>query len=302
MAQPSQKGKKILVIGSSGLVGGNLLSCAAKYSSSIIPSFHSYIPDEYKTAGLRLDMSDPVSIAEGLKASEPDCVVNLSCMAVADCEKEPENACKVQVEGVRELARACRELGIRLVHISTDMVYSGNKGTPYMLDDEPDPISVYGRTKLEGEKAVQEAGGDYVIVRSALVLGKGVFRKGGFLDWMVERIYKDEDLPLFLDQLRTPIVVDDLIDVIFRLAESSFCGTLLAAGDEGVNRVKIGRKLLDVMGNPHEKMKSVLIDSVISSVPLQRDLRMDNSKLKEVVGRESFISIGEYFRRLWDVG
>jgi dTDP-4-dehydrorhamnose reductase len=301
MAQSGQKGKKILVIGSSGLVGGNLLPCASKYSFSIIPSFHSYIPDEYKTAGLQLDMSKPVSIAEGLKASEPYCVVNLSCTTVAACEKDQDNAYKVQVEGVRELARACRALGIRLVHISTDMVYSGNKGTPYMLDDEPDPISVYGRTKLEGEKAVQEAGGDYVIARSALVLGKGVFRKGGFLDWMVERIHKDEELPLFLDQLRTPIVVDDLVEVIFRLVESSFCGILFAAGDEGLNRVEIGRKLLDAMGKPYEVIKPVLIDSVTSSVPLQRDLRMDNSKLKEVVGRESFISIEEYFRKLWDV-
>ena len=301
MAQSGQKGKKILVIGSSGLVGGNLLSHASKYSSSVIPSFHSYIPDEYKTAGLQLDMGDPVSIVEGLKASEPYCVVNLSCLAVADCEKEPENAYKVQVEGVRALARACREPGIRLVHISTDMVYSGNKGTPYMLDDEPDPISVYGRTKLAGEKAVQEAGGDYVIARSALVLGKGVFRKGGFLDWMVERIHKDEELPLFLDQLRTPIVVDDLVDIIFSLAESSFCGTLLASGDEGVNRVEIGKKLLDAMGKPYKVIKPVFMDSVTSSVPLQRDLRMDNSELKEVVGRERFISIGEYFRRLWDV-
>jgi len=302
MAESSQKGKKIFVIGSSGLVGGNLLSCASKYSSSVIPSFHLYIPEEYKTAGLRLDMSDPASIAEGLQASKPDCVVNLSCMAVADCEKTPENAYKVQVEGVRELAHACRELGIRLVHISTDMVYSGSKGTPYVLDDKPDPISVYGRTKLEGEKAVQEAGGEYVIARSALVLGKSVFRKGGFLDWMVERIHKDEGLPLFVDQLRTPLIVDDLVDVIFKLAESSFCGILFAAGDEGVNRVEIGRKLLDAMGKPHEKIKSVLIDSVASSVPLQRDLRMDNSKLKEVVDRERFISIAEYFSELWDVG
>jgi len=302
MEQSNQQDKKILVIGASGLVGGNLLSCASKYSSSIIPSFHSYIPDDYKNAGLQLDMSDPASIAEALQTSTPDCVVNLSCTAVADSEKEPENAYKVQVEGVRELACACRERGIRLVHISSDMVYRGNKGTPYVLDDEPDPISVYGRTKLEGEKAVLEAGGDYVIVRSALVLCLGVFRKAGFLDWMVEKVHQNEDLPLFVDQLRTPIMVDDLVDVIFRLAESSFSGMLLLAGDEGVNRVEIGKKLLDVMGKPYEMIKPVFIDSVDSSVPLQRDLRMDNSKLKEVVGKERFISIDEYFGRLWDVG
>ena len=113
---------------------------------------------------------------------------------------------------------------------------------------------------------------------------------------MVEKVNKNEELPLFVDQLRTPIMVDDLIDVIFRLAESSFCGILLAAGDEGVNRVEIGKKLLYFMGKPHKMIKPVSIDSTTSSVPLQRDLRLDNSKLKEVVGKERFTGIEEYFR------
>jgi dTDP-4-dehydrorhamnose reductase len=297
----SQESKKILVIGSSGLVGSNLLSSISKYPFSIIPSFHSYIPDEYKNNGLQIDISDHASIAEGIKVSGPDCVVNLSCMSIADCEKDPEKAYNVQVEGVRDLARACKKINIRLVHLSSDMVYSGNKSTPYTPDDIPDPISVYGRTKLEGEEALQEAVDNYVIVRSALVLGRGKFREGGFLDWMVEKVHKNEELPLFVDQLRTPIIVDDLIDVIFRLAESPFCGILLLGGDEDVNRVEIGEKLLFAMFKSYEMIRPISIDSIESSVPLQRDLRLDNSKLKEVIGKEQFIGIEEYFRKLFKI-
>jgi len=295
----SQKSKKILVIGSSGLIGGNLLSSRSRHSSFVIPAFHSYIPDECKDTGLQVDISVPASIIDSLRVAEPDCVVNLSCVAVADCEKEPENAYRVQVEGVRDLACTCKKLNIRLVHISSDMVYSGDKGTPHTLDDKPDPISVYGETKLKGEKAIQEVGGNTVIVRSALVLGRGRFKKGGFVDWMVEKVHKKEKFPLFVDQLRTPVIVDDLADVIFRLADSSFCGILLAGGDEDVNRVEIGEKLLNAMGGPHELINPVTIDSIESSVPLQKDLRLDNSKLKEVVGKEQFVGIGEYFERLF---
>jgi len=294
----SKRSKRILIIGSSGLVGGTLLSSRPKVPFFITPSFHSYIPDEYKNTGLKLDITDSLSIGEGLKVAEPDCVVNLSCTNVADCEKDPDSAYKVQVDGVRDLARVSKELNIRLIHFSSDMVYSGNKGTPYTLYDEPDPLSVYGRTKLEGEKAIQEVGGNYVIARSALVLGRGRFRKGGFLDWMVEKVHKNVRLPLFVDQLRTPIIVDDLVDVIFRLAGSSFSGILLIGGEEGVNRVEIGKKLLTAMGKPHEMIKPISIDSIASSVPLQRDLRLDNSRLKEVIGKERFIRIEEYFRRL----
>ena len=87
-----------------------------------------------------------------MKTLEPDCVVNLSCMEVARCEDDPAGAYQVQVAGVRDLARVCKEYNIRLIHLSTDMVYSGNKGTPYILSDVPDPISVYGQTKLAGER------------------------------------------------------------------------------------------------------------------------------------------------------
>jgi dTDP-4-dehydrorhamnose reductase len=218
-------------------------------------------------------------------------------MTVAVCEREPRNAYKVQVDGVRVLARACKEFDVRLIHLSSDMVYSGNKGAPYTLDDVPDPISVYGKTKWEGERALQEVQGDYVIVRSAIVLGRGRFRKTGFLDWMVERAQKDEELPLYVDQWRSPIVVDDLVEVIFKLASSSFCGVLLAGGEEGINRVEMGKRLLVAMGKPHDIIRPVSVDSIESGVSLQKDLRLDNSKLKEVVGKEKFMGIGEYFRR-----
>jgi len=289
--------KKILIIGSSGLVGSNLLFFRSRYSFLTIPTFHHYLPDEYRQTGLHLDITNPKALRESLKTVDPDCVVNLSCLEVAFCEKDPERAYQVQVAGVRDLARTCKEYNIRLIHLSTDMVYSGNKGTPYMLSDVPDPISVYGQTKLAGEEAIQEIGGSYVIIRSALVLGRGRFRRSGFLDWMVERIAGGKELPLFTDQLRTPMVVDDLIDTVFALAESSFTGILLAGGDEGVNRVEIGEMLLPAMGVSCECIKPVAMDSLEHAVPLQRDLRLDSAQLKEVLGRGKFTGIGDYFKK-----
>ncbi len=145
-------------------------------------------------------------------------------------------------------------------------------------------------TKIAGEEAIQATEGNYVIIRSALVLGRGRFRRSGFLDWMVERIADEEELPLFADQLRTPMVVDDLIDTIFTSAESSFTGILLAGGDEAVNRVEIGEKLLHAMGVFRTFIKPVAMDSLEHAVPLHRDLRLDNAPLKEVVGRDRFTS------------
>ena len=290
--------RRMLVIGAAGLVGGNLLHLSPNYPYAIIPAFHTYIPEEYRETGLRLDITRH-DVTRSLADLCPDCVVNLSCMEVAQSEADPARAREVHAAGVSEIARVCRDHGIRLIHFSTDMVYSGEKGIPYTLEDEPDPVSVYGRTKLEGEKALKEAGCNHVIVRSALVLGRDRFRQRGFLEWMIDKAKKEETLTLYADQLRTPIVVDDLVDVIFRLADSSYTGTILAGGDEGFNRVEIGEKLLSSLRLPHSLIKPILAAEQKSPVPLQRDLRLDNSSLKKIVGGKELMRLDDYFAALF---
>ena len=290
--------KRILVIGSAGLVGGNLLRLSSRYPYSITPAFHNYIPEAYRETGLQLDITGPHA-ERRLAAIRPDCVVNLSCKGVAQAEADPDQAHAVHAAGVRELACACGYHGIRLVHLSTDMVYSGRKGVPYTLEDEPDPVSVYGRTKLDGERAVQDAGCNHVIVRSALVLGRDRFRRRGFLEWMIDKAEKGETLPLYADQLRTPMVVDDLVDVIFRLADSSYTGILLAGGDEGCNRVEIGEKLLSSLRLPHSLIKPILAAEQKASVPLQLDLRLDNGSLKKIIGGKELTRLDDYFAGLF---
>ena len=288
----------MLVIGAAGLVGGNLLHLSPNYPYAIIPAFHTFIPEKYRESGLQLDITRH-DVKRSIADLRPDCVVNLSCMEVAQSEANPARAREVHTAGVQELARACRDHDIRLIHISTDMVYSGKKGIPYTLEDEPDPVSVYGRTKLEGENALKEAGCSHVIVRSALVLGRDRFRKRGFLEWTVDKAAKGEPLPLYADQLRTPIVIDDLVDVIFRLAESSFTGTILAGGDEDLNRVEIGRKLLSAIRCSRGLIQPILATEQQSPVPLQLDLRLDNSSLKKILGGKELMRLDDYFAGLF---
>ena len=289
----------MLVIGAAGLVGGSLLRLSSRYQCTVIPTFHTYSPTGYPETALNLDITNPDAVQKGLEVSRPDCVVNLSCMEVAQSEADPARAREVHAAGARELARACRDHEIRLIHLSTDMVYSGKKGIPYTLEDEPNPISVYGRTKLEGESVLRETGGNCVIVRSALVLGRDRFRNRGFMEWMVDKATKGEPLPLYADQLRTPIVVDDLVDVIFRLAASSFTGTILAGGDEGLNRVEIGRKLLSAMRCSHGLIEPILATEQKSPVPLQLDLRLDNSSLKKILDGKELMRLDDYFAGLF---
>ena len=186
--------------------------------------------------------------------------------------------------------------GARFIHLSTDMVYSGNKGAPYTASDDPDPVSTYGRTKLAGERALLSACGNAVILRSALIIGRPLYKPGGFLDWMTGEARAGRSLPLFQDQLRTPIAAPDLAEIILRLAQNDVRGVFLAGGERAVNRVEMGEWLLHSLGLPLSLIRPVSVAGVKGETPLQKDLRLDSSPLRERVP-VSFTDIKDYIER-----
>ncbi|OGS37096.1 MAG: hypothetical protein A2293_08480 [Elusimicrobia bacterium RIFOXYB2_FULL_49_7] len=275
--------RRILLFGAGGFLGGHLLRAAPNHPEwTIIPCFHSFRPPEFQDA-LCVDLTSSVAIHEVVQTASPEVVVNLTCLPVSTCEKAPALAQALQVEGTAALAGFVQP-DCRIVHLSTDMVFSGNKGTPYGPTDKPDPVSVYGRTKWEGEQRLASVHKNSVILRSALQIGPASFRPAGFLQWILENGEADRPMTLFSDQWRTPIVVGDMVEAIFRLADSDYCGILPAGGDTAVNRVMMGAWLLSSMGKPLDLIRSTLLSDFRSEVPLQRDLCMDNTLFKEKSG------------------
>ena len=104
-----------------------------------------------------LDVTDAVKVREVISTLRPSIVINAAAFVrVDDCEQQRELAMLVNAEGPRNLAEACREIGARLIHFSTDYVFDGSKRTPYTESDEPSPINVYGASKLAGEQFVRD--------------------------------------------------------------------------------------------------------------------------------------------------
>lgn len=274
--------KRMLLIGAGGLLGGHIMSRASLHPDfEVIPSFRSPIPPGLNGEAVTLDLLDPASTAATLGKLHPDVIVNLACLSVNDCEKDPGRAKELHVTAVERLADAAGEA--RILHLSTDMVYSGSKGAPYDLRDVPDPVSEYGRSKLTGERALLDRHGNAAVIRSALILGMPFFKEGGFLHWMASQARSGKAFPLFLDQLRTPIAAPDLAEALFALAGHPFTGVLLAGGTRGVNRVEMGEWLLNAMGLPLSLIHPTAMADFKSPVPLQRDLRLDSSALYNTI-------------------
>lgn len=153
---------KLLITGSHGLVGG-----------SIVP----LLRNDFDITAVDIDEWDIMDRDMGariLKEQKPHWVINLAAMTDVDgCEDLPDAAARINGDGPATVASLCRENGIRLVHFSTDYVFDGEKGSPYTEEDEVNPMSVYGATKLAGERRVLDILPTSIVLRAQWIYGYG---------------------------------------------------------------------------------------------------------------------------------
>ena len=162
------------------------------------------------------DLSDRDSVEQAVAAAGPAAVVNCAAWTDVDgCESDPERAVLVNALGVRHVAAACARVGAHLVHVSTDYVFPGDKEGAYDEWDEPGPRSVYGRSKLGGEREVALHAGSWTIARTSWVFGR---RGRNFVDTIVGRAREGAPLRVVDDQRGCPTYAPDLAGALARLA------------------------------------------------------------------------------------
>src|SRR5215216_7028423 len=155
--------KTALITGAGGLLGRNMTGFLSRSGWRVTALTH-----------LELDITREADVRRSIESARPDFVIN--CVATADvdrCERDPDWAFAVNESGPRFLARACRESGAEIIHVSTDYVFDGSKQGYYTQEDEPRPQSVYGKSKLAGEFAVREEAQRFYIIRTSWLFGVG---------------------------------------------------------------------------------------------------------------------------------
>jgi dTDP-4-dehydrorhamnose reductase len=208
---------KIAVIGANGQLGHDVVRAFTNQGDEV----HAFTHQE-------VELSSPESVVAALRSAQPEVVVNTAAMHnVESCEQQPGKAHEVNVVGAKNLATATRDLGAVLIHVSTDYVFDGNKGEPYVEGDRPDPLNVYGRTKLEGERFVQEVNPKHYILRVAALYGSEPCRaKGGqnFVDLML-RLGRERGRVRVVDcEFTTPTSTADVARQIAAVSHSDRYG------------------------------------------------------------------------------
>lgn len=176
----------------------------------------------------------------------PDLVIHAAAMTDVDgCERDPDAAFLVNGQGTRNVALACQRAGATLVYISTDYVFDGTKDEPYLESDEPHPINVYGASKLEGERQVQELLQSYYIVRTAWLYGLG---GKNFVEKVLQLAEERSELHYVVTEVGSPTYARDLAEGISRLIRHPQYGIYHLANEGSCSRYEFARKILALGG------------------------------------------------------
>lgn len=193
---------RLLVVGPHGQVGWELLRTLAPLGEVITAGRSGSNPGANTGSNVPVDLSRPQTLREAVATVRPAVVINAAAYTAVDrAEEEEALAMTVNATAPGVLAEACRAVGAVLVHYSTDYVFDGSKGVPLSEDDAPNPLNVYGRSKLVGEQAVAGAGATYLVLRTSWVYG---LRGRNFLLSMRRLAAERDSLRIVDDQLGSP--------------------------------------------------------------------------------------------------
>ena len=196
---------KILLLGGKGMLGSDLVEACQRRAWEAIPLD---LPE--------IDITQEAGLAEALPAC--DAVINCAAFTrVDDAEKERELCWRINADGAGQVGRACATRGFPLIHLSTDYVFNGRKGTPYFESDPVEPLNYYGLSKLEGETQVRAAGGRAVVVRTQSLFG---LRGRSFIRAILNQLQQGKtSLRVVADQVSSPTYTPHLADALLRLVE-----------------------------------------------------------------------------------
>ena len=219
--------KKILVTGCNGQLGRAIRK---EYAASDVEFINTDVVEGEGVVSL--DITDVEAVLKLVRAEKPDVIINCAAHTNVDkCEEQWDLAYKINAIGPRNLSIAATEADAKMIHVSTDYVFEGNGTRPYTEFDAPNPVSAYGKTKLEGENFVKEFAKKHFILRTAWLYGDGK----NFVKTMLALAENHDELNVVCDQVGTPTSAVELAKMIHYLEGTENYGTFHATCEGDTN-------------------------------------------------------------------
>lgn len=236
---------RILVTGSSGQLGQTLHELVTKKGDS-------YQHFDFKTSS-ELDITDPEAINNIFRKGNYDYCINCAAYTnVEQAEKTPEPAFAVNAEGAKNLAKACKDHVVTLIHVSTDYVFDGTKEGPYTVEDATNPINEYGKSKLEGEQYIRQIWANHYIIRTSWLYSKKY--NHNFYRTIVKKALEGQNLHITDEQIGCPTNTESLAKFIIKnlLSGEQPFGTYHVTDGKPMTWYDFAKQILEENGLTHK--------------------------------------------------
>lgn len=277
------KNAPILFTGGSGLLA---LNWAQAMRDRCIPTLglHERNISLDQTYAKRIDLESVDKLMRILEEINCQVVVNTAGLAsVEQCESEPALAHHVNVTIASNVAKACANLGIKLVHISTDHLFSGQQAM--VTEDQPiAPVNVYGRTKAEAEQRVSEINPEALVIRSNFY-GWGTSYRQSFSDMVIKALRSHQGITLFQDVSYTPILIESAAKAVHDLIDRQVSGIFHVVGDDRISKYDFGLHIAKKFGLDSSKIVKGFLANQSRLTQRPFDMSLSNSKVRNLLGR-----------------
>lgn len=269
---------KILVTGADGMVGSALCPALRRRGHEVVPT--DLRPMSIDT--LALDMRDGPAVSRTMEGIRPSLVIHLAAETDVDrCEQEPAYAYASNVVGTEYIVTACQATGARILYLSTAAVFDGQKSTPYTETDAPNPVNLYGRTKLAGEFAVRRLGVASSIVRAGWMVG-GHKRDKKFVGKILRLLEERKELSAVTDKVGSLTFTVDLSEGIATLIQTEHTGLFHMANQGTCSRYDVACKLTQHLGRTDVAIHPVTSAAFPLPAPRSASEALENRRLRSL--------------------
>jgi dTDP-4-dehydrorhamnose reductase len=205
-----------------------------------------------------LDITNKGEVEKVIANQAPHVVINTAAMTNVDlCEDKKSECDSLNINAVKHLADSCKKIDAHLIHISTDFIFDGENG-PYSEDDEPNPLSYYGLSKLKSEQLIQAHSVNWTILRTIIVFGVGEnLSKGNIVLWAKDALSKGDSLNIIDDQFRAPTLAEDLADICILAAKKKALGIFNASGKDIMSIYELVERVAKHYGMSTDNLKKI---------------------------------------------
>jgi len=241
---------RVLITGASGLLGAKLTEAASNAGHDVHPVYNQH--QILGPNALHVDLTDQQSINTMMSKTSPEIVIHCASITDVDlCERDPKAAFLVNETVTEMLARECARTKSHFVFASTDYVFDGQRGD-YSEGDNPNPVNIYGRSKLAGEQATRRASESFAIARTSVIYGWGRTFRPNFGTWVYGELKAARAVKVVQDQYASPTLNSHLAKMLLEVAEKHVSGIIHLAGATRASRYELAQEIARGLGMSNE--------------------------------------------------